>query len=217
MRKFIKYLAEHIHEFVAVLKKPVGGYLYVPAVGTEVYDHLDNVHSVTTAEKPFVIRGIFSEERAISPKELGNTYQLARKYALPRESRELTVEYFETHEVPTQDKPLELETKIDSGLYWALFVPKDIKLGEYTSGGNIITVNKPHGSHYEGDYVICPSDENSNPILKEAWAVNGNLFSYNFDVIAEWHKRLLGEDTAKKLSPTDRGMLHLVGAVFGMS
>lgn len=168
-------------------KKKYQIFVCMPSLGTKVYNHLEDTHYVTSEKKPFVLSGTAGEQRVIDPAKLFKTYQLPT-------GEPLNLDYLKTKGHPYNVDWFKIETRSDTIINWALFIPKNQKLAVPTSWGDVLTANRSGVPHGLGDYLLC-SDGGNMPNLSDMWVVNGEIFPATYDMHAFPNK---GASSAKE-------------------
>ena len=95
----------------------------------------------------------------------------------------LNLDYLKTKGHPYNVDWFKIETRSDTVINWALFVPKNQKLAVPTSWGDVLTANRSGVPHGLGDYLLC-SDGGNMPNLSDMWIVNGAIFPSTYDMRA---------------------------------
>lgn len=155
-------------------KKKYIVHVYMPPLGTKVYNKFEKSSYVTSTEKPFVCVGTCGEEWVIDANKLRNTYTHpdSRPIMMPghhgkggaiRKDNAIPV-------IPIPGDPV-----------WAVHVPAENKFTIPTSWGDVLQVNAEGVAHGTGDYLVC-ADIDGRPNLADRWVVNGKIFPTTYDM-----------------------------------
>lgn len=155
-------------------KKKYVIHVYLPPLGTKVYNKFEKSSYVTSPEKPFVCVGTCGEEWVIDVNKLSNTYMY------PDGRPVLMQGYYGKGGSIRKDKPLAVVPR-PGGWVWATHVPLANKFAIPTSWGDLLQVNAPGVTHGTGDYLVC-ADMGGRPNLADRWVVNGKIFPTTYDM-----------------------------------
>ena len=175
--------------YIPVSKKVFDRMVYMPEIGTEVYNHLEQSTYTVDENKPYVLIGNKGEEWCVTKATLLKSYELT----------EADLEQFKVGMQPTS-----ITTK--PGVpQWATHIDLDDQIKIETSWGEVLTSNVGDG-HGLGDWIIC-SDKNGQPDLNDRWVLNGEIFEETiniaicqrtFDYLAKENLDLIQEQLSRK-------------------
>ena len=149
---------DNTERYQPVVKKIFDRKLYLPEIGTEVYNHLEDSRYIVDENKPYVLIGNKGEEWCVDKKTLLKSYQLTES---DLEKLEVGME------------PITIQTK-PGVLQWATHIDDMEQIQVQTSWGEVLTSNLGDG-HGKGDWIVC-SDKNGQPDLNDRWVLNGEIF-----------------------------------------
>jgi hypothetical protein len=144
-------------------KKEYDIQVYVPPIGTKVYNQLEDASYVTNETKPFVLVGTVGEEWTVDAKKLMKAY----KY----EHQPITEDVIKT--TIGDGKKHSITAIAGAEMMFAAHTTEPVEVN--TSWGETLQANRPGVEHGEGDYLVC-SDKNGSPNLDDVWVVNGAIF-----------------------------------------
>lgn len=157
-------------------KKLYEVYVCMPALGTKVYNVLEDAYYTTTEERPFVLSGTVGEQWIIDFARLARTYKQLN-------GEPITIESFKGKGHPYKVDWFKIQTVDDPTTNWAFFVDKSKKVKVQTAWGDSLIANRSGIEHGFGDYLVC-TDVCGYPNMKDMWIVNGAVFSRTYNMKA---------------------------------
>ena len=146
------------NNYIPVMKKVFDRQLYMPELGTVVFNHLEKSSYTVDENKPYVLIGNKGEEWCVDKKTLLKSY-------------ELTEEDIANFKVGMEIKIITTKPGV---LQWATHIDINDQIQIETSWGEVLTSNVGDG-HGNGDWIIC-SDNNGTPDMNDRWILNGEIF-----------------------------------------
>lgn len=151
----------------------------MPPLGTHWKNKLSGVSGVTTAEKRFILSDLFGDEHNIGAIELARNYRFL-------DGTPITKETLNAHRLHNIIDWMHLESKSIEN-YWAFHI--DIKKYGIAKTANSLVhtiygdvfANNIEVKHGSGDFLLC-ADVNGRPDFMNVKLINGNLFSYQYDM-----------------------------------
>lgn len=138
-----------------------------PAIGTEVYNYLEDCHYTTSEKEPYVLIGTADEEWTIDEVKLLKTYTAVDGTELDLSS--------------VGEKPVTIKTREAGAIqYFCKQVPIDEKVQVATSWGEVLTANRDGIEHGDGDYIVSMDQD-----FKDSWVVNGVIFGRTYNIIED--------------------------------
>lgn len=142
-----------------------------PAIGTKVYNFIEDEHYVTDEKNSIVLIGTKGEMWPVKESKLLSDYKT-------------------TPELVSNigEEPISIETKGGQTIQWAMKIPEDISFIVQTPWGAELLGNKekvinPNTNeeigHDGGDYIVC-EDLNGRPNLEDRRFVNGVIFERTY-------------------------------------
>lgn len=154
-------------------------YVCMPPLGTHWKNKLSGVSGVTTAEKRFILLDLFGDKHNIGAIELARNYKFL-------DGTPITKETLNAHRLYNIIDWMHLESKSTEN-YWAFYI--DIKKYGVSKTANSLVhtiygdvlANNIGIKHGGGDFLVC-ADVNGRPDFMNVKLINGNLFSYQYDM-----------------------------------
>lgn len=75
-----------------------------------------------------------------------------------------------------RDRFIDIVTRTDPGLYFAMRIPPEISVTVVTAWGDVLHSNLPNLPHGNGDYLVCRAGGNGEPDTSDVWIVSGTVF-----------------------------------------
>lgn len=169
--------------FKKIQKQSYVIHMYVPKLGTEVHNKLENSDYVTNENKPYVLVGTAGEEWCVDFKKLSSNYTFEGGTAITEENLKMLEQQKEEdggyYSVIPKVKLLTIPGGVTN---WAVHVPIENMFPVVTLWGETLMINRVGIPHGAGDYLVC-SDKEGSPDLKDKWVVNGEIFEKTYQFI----------------------------------
>ena len=167
--------------YIMVTKKIFDRQVYMPEIGTEIFNHLENSTYTVDENKPYVLIGSKGEEWCVDKKQLLKAY-------------ELTEEDLEKFHVGMEPETITTRPGVPQ---WATHIDLDEQIKVQTSWGEILTSNIGEG-HGLGDWIVC-QDRDGAPNFDDRWILNGEIFEETMNIICceraeEYFRKEFGEE-----------------------
>lgn len=167
---------KNMEKAIKVTKKRYDCQAYIPAIGTEVYNYLEDAYLVTKEEEPIVIIGPVREEYTVPVDKFLKTYTLP-------DGSSLSEEWLREHGYWNTNERINLVCSPKSDQYvFALPVDVECSFILITAWNNKLAVNSPKSEHEDGDRVIFAEKE-GKPNKDDMWVVNGKVFKKTYKEI----------------------------------
>jgi hypothetical protein len=164
---------ENMDKAVKAAKRKYNCQAYIPAIGTKIYNFLEDAYLVTKKEEPVVIIGPAGEEYPIPVDKFLKTYSLP-------DSSLLSEEWLREQDFWLSGKKMELICNPQSDNYvFALPVDTDCSFTVVTTWNDRLTVNSQMSEHKTGDRIIF-AEKDEKPDQNDMWVVNGNVFEKTY-------------------------------------
>ena len=137
----------------------------VVAVGTEIYNFLEDCHYTTNESKCVKLIGTIGEECPVTLEKLAKTYTLADGTHITQENIPAGV--------------FDIVTIVDDSAE-TIFAEQTIEQTKVsTSWGEVLTANREGVPHGDGDFIVF-ANKDGKPNPDDSWVVNGMVFNNTY-------------------------------------
>lgn len=137
----------------------------VVAIGTEIYNFLEDCHYTTNEAKCVKLIGIVGEEWPVTLEKLAKTYTLADGTPITQENIPAGV--------------FDIVTIVDDSAE-TIFAEQTIEQTKVsTSWGEVLTANREGVPHGNGDFIVF-ANKDGKPNPDDSWVVNGMVFNNTY-------------------------------------
>jgi hypothetical protein len=137
----------------------------VVAVGTEIYNFLEDCHYTTNESKCVKLIGTIGEEWPVTLEKLAKTYTLADGTPITQENIPAGV--------------FDIVTIVDDSAE-TIFAEQTIEQTKVsTSWGEVLTANREGVPHGNGDFIVF-ANKDGKPNPDDSWVVNGMVFNNTY-------------------------------------
>lgn len=137
----------------------------VVAIGTEIYNFLEDCHYTTNEAKCVKIIGTVGEEWPVTLEKLAKTYTLADGTPITQENIPAGV--------------FDIVTIVDDSAE-TIFAEQTIEQTKVsTSWGEVLTANREGVPHGNGDFIVF-ANKDGKPNPDDSWVVNGMVFNNTY-------------------------------------
>lgn len=137
----------------------------VVAVGTEIYNFLEDCHYTTNESKCVKLIGTIGEEWPVTLEKLAKTYTLADGTHITQENIPAGV--------------FDIVTIVDDSAE-TIFAEQTIEQTKVsTSWGEVLTANREGVPHGDGDFIVF-ANKDGKPNPDDSWVVNGMVFNNTY-------------------------------------
>ena len=135
------------------------------AVGTEIYNFLEDCHYTTNESKCVKLIGTIGEEWPVTLEKLAKTYTLADGTPITQENIPAGV--------------FDIVTIVDDSAE-TIFAEQTIEQTKVsTSWGEVLTANREGVPHGNGDFIVF-ANKDGKPNPDDSWVVNGMVFNNTY-------------------------------------
>lgn len=137
----------------------------VVAIGTEIYNFLEDCHYTTNEAKCVKLIGTVGEEWPVTLEKLAKTYTLADGTPITQENIPAGV--------------FDIVTIVDDSAE-TIFAEQTIEqIKVSTSWGEVLTANREGVPHGDGDFIVF-ANKDGKPNPDDSWVVNGMVFNNTY-------------------------------------
>lgn len=137
----------------------------VVAIGTEIYNFLEDCHYTTNEAKCVKLIGTVGEEWPVTLEKLAKTYTLADGTPITQENIPAGV--------------FDIVTIVDDSAE-TIFAEQTIEQTKVsTSWGEVLTANREGVPHGDGDFIVF-ANKDGKPNPDDSWVVNGMVFNNTY-------------------------------------
>ena len=137
----------------------------VVAIGTEIYNFLEDCHYTTNEAKCVKLIGTVGEEWPVTLENLAKTYTLADGTPITQENIPAGV--------------FDIVTIVDDSAE-TIFAEQTIEQTKVsTSWGEVLTANREGVPHGDGDFIVF-ANKDGKPNPDDSWVVNGMVFNNTY-------------------------------------
>lgn len=137
----------------------------VVAIGTEIYNFLEDCHYTTNESKCVKLIGTVGEEWPVTLEKLAKTYTLADGTPITQENIPAGV--------------FDIVTIVDDSAE-TIFAEQTIEQTKVsTSWGEVLTANREGVPHGNGDFIVF-ANKDGKPNPDDSWVVNGMVFNNTY-------------------------------------
>lgn len=137
----------------------------VVAIGTEIYNFLEDCHYTTNESKCVKLIGTIGEEWPVTLEKLAKTYTLADGTPITQENIPAGV--------------FDIVTIVDDSAE-TIFAEQTIEQTKVsTSWGEVLTANREGVPHGNGDFIVF-ANKDGKPNPDDSWVVNGMVFNNTY-------------------------------------
>lgn len=137
----------------------------VVAIGTEIYNFLEDCHYTTNEAKCVKLIGTVGEEWPVTLEKLAKTYTLADGTPITQEN------------IPSG--VFDIVTIVDDSAE-TIFAEQTIEQTKVsTSWGEVLTANREGVPHGNGDFIVF-ANKDGKPNPDDSWVVNGMVFNNTY-------------------------------------
>lgn len=137
----------------------------VVAIGTEIYNFLEDCHYTTNEAKCVKLIGTIGEEWPVTLEKLAKTYTLADGTPITQENIPAGV--------------FDIVTIVDDSAE-TIFAEQTIEQTKVsTSWGEVLTANREGVPHGDGDFIVF-ANKDGKPNPDDSWVVNGMVFNNTY-------------------------------------
>ena len=137
----------------------------VVAIGTEIYNFLEDCHYTTNEAKCVKLIGTVGEEWPVTLEKLAKTYTLADGTHITQENIPAGV--------------FDIVTIVDDSAE-TIFAEQTIEQTKVsTSLGEVLTANREGVPHGDGDFIVF-ANKDGKPNPDDSWVVNGMVFNNTY-------------------------------------
>lgn len=137
----------------------------VVAIGTEIYNFLEDCHYTTNEAKCVKLIGAVGEEWPVTLEKLAKTYTLADGTHITQENIPAGV--------------FDIVTIVDDSAE-TIFAEQTIEQTKVsTSWGEVLTANREGVPHGDGDFIVF-ANKDGKPNPDDSWVVNGMVFNNTY-------------------------------------
>lgn len=137
----------------------------VVAIGTEIYNFLEDCHYTTNEAKCVKLIGTVGEEWPVTLEKLAKTYTLADGTPITQENIPAGV--------------FDIVTIVDDSAE-TIFAEQTIEQTKVsTSWGEVLTANREGVPHGNGDFIVF-ANKDGKPNPDDSWVVNGMVFNNTY-------------------------------------
>ena len=137
----------------------------VVAIGTEIYNFLEDCHYTTNEVKCVKLIGTVGEEWPVTLEKLAKTYTLADGTPITQENIPAGV--------------FDIVTIVDDSAE-TIFAEQTIEQTKVsTSWGEVLTANREGVPHGDGDFIVF-ANKDGKPNPDDSWVVNGMVFNNTY-------------------------------------
>lgn len=137
----------------------------VVAIGTEIYNFLEDCHYTTNESKCVKLIGTVGEEWPVTLEKLAKTYTLANGTHITQENIPAGV--------------FDIVTIVDDSAE-TIFAEQTIEQTKVsTSWGEVLTANREGVPHGDGDFIVF-ANKDGKPNPDDSWVVNGMVFNNTY-------------------------------------
>ena len=137
----------------------------VVAIGTEIYNFMEDCHYTTNEAKCVKLIGTVGEEWPVTLEKLAKTYTLADGTPITQENIPAGV--------------FDIVTIVDDSAE-TIFAEQTIEQTKVsTSWGEVLTANREGVPHGNGDFIVF-ANKDGKPNPDDSWVVNGMVFNNTY-------------------------------------
>ena len=137
----------------------------VVAIGTEIYNFMEDCHYTTNEAKCVKLIGTVGEEWPVTLEKLAKTYTLADGTPITQENIPAGV--------------FDIVTIVDDSAE-TIFAEQTIEQTKVsTSWGEVLTANREGVPHGDGDFIVF-ANKDGKPNPDDSWVVNGMVFNNTY-------------------------------------
>ena len=138
------------------------------AVGTELYNYLEDCHYTTTNTKCIKLTGTVGEEWPVTIEKLVKTYTFVDGSPITSEN------------IPKGEFEIRTIVGETAETIFAEQVKEKVRVA--TSWGEILTANREGIPHGDGDFIVS-ANKNGEPNPEDRWVVNGLVFNNTYEEV----------------------------------